>query len=354
MDVAGLVPNWSALLDSLEAAVAYCVFAARVDDALDALQRDAAYRLKSAPIVMLTWPDAPRIDQAIQDVAFQLAKAMLAAVSNRQSGELITKESRNDRWLDKVRWLSEAGSVPLPDGYPIADSFRRFARAISKEPLTCILVLEGDANFRPVHLDGLCRGAQWIALHTGGRVALLLNESFRGDPALASIDFYSRRLQQDATLDDASEIKAGDDITGSQCGEQKLRLWPYLGQPHPFSPGEQLLCAAFSSRNLLAGRFTFNEVIETADSKRYIVDILDRELGLVIEVDGYRHHSSQAAFSADRDRDFRLHVNGYLVLRLPHHEVVRDVNTALDKIDTLVRYRQATMVPVQDSLHDRD
>jgi very-short-patch-repair endonuclease len=47
----------------------------------------------------------------------------------------------------------------------------------------------------------------------------------------------------------------------------------------------------------------------------YEVDFLWRDLSLIVETDGFRHHGSRAAFEADRARDARLQGLGYRVLR---------------------------------------
>lgn len=373
---------WDVALNSLQPGIARCLFAPRVEDALDALQRSAAYRLQSPPLVLLTWPDAPRIDQALREIACQLAAVATAASPNwlgdAESHPAIgaTTAAIDAKWYRQVKSLLRARKPPLPSGFPVGESVRRLAAAISPFPLTCLFVVEGDVNDRPVHLDGLCRCVQWVARQTGGRIALVLNESFRDAAEVASIDFQAITLTETGEANSAETGEANsasseapsqavlpsvplhpstpcqpssrdrgfsgsvewDKATDRVGGERKLRLWPLLGQPHPFSPGEQLLAAALAAHQQLTGRFAFNELVETADGKRYIVDLLDPELKLVVEVDGYQHHSSQAAFAADRDRDFRLQVNGYRVLRLTHHEVVRDVCGALAKIDTLVRY----------------
>ena len=49
----------------------------------------------------------------------------------------------------------------------------------------------------------------------------------------------------------------------------------------------------------------------------YTVDFLWREQRLVVEVDGYRAHHGRQAFEDDRERDRRLALLGYRVLRFP-------------------------------------
>ena len=48
----------------------------------------------------------------------------------------------------------------------------------------------------------------------------------------------------------------------------------------------------------------------------YEVDLLWRENGLVVEIDGYADHSGRAAFERDRARDAHLMTAGLRVLRI--------------------------------------
>jgi very-short-patch-repair endonuclease len=48
----------------------------------------------------------------------------------------------------------------------------------------------------------------------------------------------------------------------------------------------------------------------------YEVDVLWREDGLVVEIDGYAYHSGRAAFERDRARDAHLMTAGLRVLRI--------------------------------------
>ena len=57
----------------------------------------------------------------------------------------------------------------------------------------------------------------------------------------------------------------------------------------------------------------------------------------------HRHHSSRQAFCQDRQRDYELMTSGYLVLRLPHSEVVGALEAAIAKIQQFVRFRRQQM-----------
>jgi very-short-patch-repair endonuclease len=54
---------------------------------------------------------------------------------------------------------------------------------------------------------------------------------------------------------------------------------------------------------------------------RYWVDFLWRDRGLIVETDGFRHHGTRAAFESDRERDIRLKLMGFTVVRFTHRQV---------------------------------
>jgi very-short-patch-repair endonuclease len=55
---------------------------------------------------------------------------------------------------------------------------------------------------------------------------------------------------------------------------------------------------------------------------RYEVDFLWRDRGLVVEVDGFKYHSSRAAFERDRVRDAELGALGFRVIRVTWRQIV--------------------------------
>jgi very-short-patch-repair endonuclease len=54
----------------------------------------------------------------------------------------------------------------------------------------------------------------------------------------------------------------------------------------------------------------------------YRVDCLWPERRLVVELDGYEFHRGRDAFESDRERDSRLRLAGYLVLRFTWRQVM--------------------------------
>jgi very-short-patch-repair endonuclease len=64
----------------------------------------------------------------------------------------------------------------------------------------------------------------------------------------------------------------------------------------------------------------------------YVVDFLWQETRLVVEVDGRATHGTSRAFQADRDRDGRLAVAGYVVLRFTWWDVTRRPAVVADRV----------------------
>jgi very-short-patch-repair endonuclease len=64
----------------------------------------------------------------------------------------------------------------------------------------------------------------------------------------------------------------------------------------------------------------------------YVVDFLWPQTRLVVEVDGRETHGTRRAFQADRDRDGRLAVAGYRVLRFTWWDVTRRPAVVADRV----------------------
>jgi very-short-patch-repair endonuclease/predicted transcriptional regulator of viral defense system len=69
----------------------------------------------------------------------------------------------------------------------------------------------------------------------------------------------------------------------------------------------------------------------------YVVDFLWPDAHLVVEVDGRATHGTRRAFQADRDRDSRLAVAGFRVLRFTWWDVTRRPAVVADRVRRLFR-----------------
>ncbi len=119
-------------------------------------------------------------------------------------------------------------------------------------------------------------------------------------------------------------------------------LVPVSGRPHPLSAVEKRVAQAIAAAPDLAPLFHCNQVVVTVRGSRPKVDLLWREGGLVVELDGYADHSRRDSFVSDRHRDYELTLSGYTVLRLANDEVHQDVEKAIDKIRDVVAYLSAS------------
>ena len=178
-------------------------------------------------------------------------------------------------------------------------------------------------------LLGLARIAEWVARRTTSRVLVVLPASLAASNELDSISF--------AAIHWPDHRKEGEEPS---TNTSNLAIWPVVGRPHPCSPGEKLLAKHLARDEQMGGLFSFNVRARTRFGNEPLLDLLWPEGKVVVEVDGYQFHSNRQAFSADRQRDYELTVSGYLVLRLPHDEVIDDVALAVEKIRDLVHFRR--------------
>lgn len=71
----------------------------------------------------------------------------------------------------------------------------------------------------------------------------------------------------------------------------------------------------------------------------FVIDFLWRDARLVVEVDGHASHGTRRAFQSDRDRDGRLAVSGYRVLRFTWWDVTRRPGLVADRVRRMLQPR---------------
>jgi very-short-patch-repair endonuclease len=64
----------------------------------------------------------------------------------------------------------------------------------------------------------------------------------------------------------------------------------------------------------------------------YEVDLLWWQQRLVVEVDGYRFHSTRAAFERDRRKDADLQAAGYRVLRFTWRQITKESDAVIARL----------------------
>ncbi len=114
------------------------------------------------------------------------------------------------------------------------------------------------------------------------------------------------------------------------------------GQAHHASLIEQRVAAALQQDSELGPLFACNQTVALGGYGNPRVDLLWRDGRIVVELDG-REHQADPNFANDRHRDYELLVAGYLVLRITNQQVSTDLQAAVEKIRTVVRFRQSTL-----------
>ena len=305
-----------------------------LDDLLDRMLNSLA------EIALALWPDwyegalafSEKESDCLSAVLHQSLALKLLAGSRQ---EILT------RWLKASIRMCRKGRLPLPSGFSKTVNARQLALAIYPRDLLVAIACK-DESPPPDRLRGLTRAAEWLASETKASIAVLVSAKLEYhkelDPILYHAILIGRSCSEQATKEDVEE--------------SKHIVWPLYGKPHPFSPGEQELARRLELDSELRGLFRFNHTVRTITQSDYLVDLLWPEGMIVVEVDGFKHHGNRFAFSADRHRDYELVISGYAVLRLPHDEVIRDGELALEKIRSLVKFRREQFLSHQGEFHE--
>jgi len=99
-------------------------------------------------------------------------------------------------------------------------------------------------------------------------------------------------------------------------------------------------------RSSTVGRYKRQVVVGDEDGVIGRVDYLNRELGVIVEIDSDVHHTSPSDTAADAVRDGRLERAGYLVVRIPEYEVWYERDAVLDRVQAAeARARSARSRP---------
>ncbi len=136
----------------------------------------------------------------------------------------------------------------------------------------------------------------------------------------------SLRLCQPADLDAVIQAHAGRAGAGA------------LGELlHSHTPGSTVTRSELEERFLaLCRKHRLPQPAVNVPLLDYVVDFLWPDPRLVAELDGHATHGTRRAFQADRDRDGRLIVAGYRVLRFTWWDVTRRPAVVADRIRRLL------------------
>lgn len=309
--------------------------------------------------IVLQWPSPPRVDQAVADILSELARLAaqlwpdwcglhlqagepLETHLQRLSSSWISRQSAAKRtgglsteWLARA-WRACQRGQDIPLTQSAAVSARHLLSLFS--PDDPIVLLAVTTNTVPVdRFDGLQRAADFLASQTHCRVGLLCSEQLVAAHPATALPSLTSRLQPTVVIAQRG-LPALSEVR--ETAENKGTFGPWLGRPHPASPGEQRLARALEQDAQLRGAFEFNVPVTTESGSTYVVDLLAAREKVIIEIDSYRYHGTRVAFASDRHRDFELQISGYLVIRLPHDEVMHDTAACLQKLQQALEARR--------------
>ena len=246
-----------------------------------------------------------------------------------------TREHISLPWLKTAVQACQHQKVPFLRDFPLNLQLTQLAFALESDGL--ILTIS-DPQPSSHCLLGLAKAATWIASHTNSRIILILPESLATSNELESILYGAITLSTVESVFQQPQTSQ----------EAKHTIFPIHGRPHPFSPGEQKLDTLLAQDTELASLFKFNQRLQSVRLSDYVVDLLWPEGRVVVEIDGYRHHGNRFGFSSDRNRDYELLISDYIVLRLPHDEVMSDAEVAIEKIRDVVRFRRQQLPSLRE------
>lgn len=235
-------------------------------------------------------------------------------------------------WLMRAAAMARANRPPVLPGFSASVQLQQLSSVIADHELVLVVHAASACDPNSSGLLGLARSLEWLARHVPARIVAVLPVDWAGRPELEGITWKSRTVEEPEAAPSRGQMETSLD-------EPPVMVCPIRGRPHPNSPGEQLMAARLRLDPLLGPLFQYNMPVETVRGSRYLVDLVWPEGKIVVEIDGYRAHSSRFDFANDRHRDYELQLSGYLVLRLTHENVMRDVEIEVDKIRDMVKFR---------------
>jgi len=157
-------------------------------------------------------------------------------------------------------------------------------------------------------------------------------------PARTLLDLatFLPRRQLERAVDEADRLRL--------CTEEELEAISGVHRGHPGAGAlgrllEDHLAGSTATRNdfeerflSLCRRYRLPQPEVNVPLLDYVVDFFWREAHLVVEVDGRATYGTRRAFQADRDRDGRLAVAGYRVIRFTWWDVTRRAAVVADRI----------------------
>jgi len=346
-----------ALLASIEPGEVRTMFVESTTAAVERLRAHA--RASGRATVVHRWRRLPDVHAVVDETVAAVARAALdawpdwyagaprrfvagngteAAVLNDAALQSVLASRRgvNAVWLGAAVTRCVQARVPLLADFAAAVQVRQLCVALSWDGPIVAMALDADPEGEQAQpapppasrLRAFANAVAWIAKEAEARLVAVLPENLDRNAALDSITYGACHLKDRPAVGRATDHD-----------RVMTTVWPILGRPHPASAGECILAERLAADPELRGLFHFNRRIGTVRDTSHLVDLVWPDGGVIVEVDGWGHMMARN-YRGDRHRDYELLISGYVVLRLPHEQVLEDPAIAVEKIRDVVHFRR--------------
>ncbi len=203
-----------------------------------------------------------------------------------------------------------------------------------------------DAERLPVLLLAPDDGSCMAAIATAGRLA-----EVRGTIriVIAVAPAALERIEADGSrwaalaregrfkVADSGGMHAAPPVSAERTELEELRNVPPPVPPAVVqrvrSLAERVMFEALERRRATRGRFELNGTIDALFGPREAeIDLIDRNLRIAVEIDGFHHFTDSDAYRRDRRKDVLLQNEGFLVIRILADDVLEAVEEAVDRV----------------------
>jgi very-short-patch-repair endonuclease len=252
------------------------------------------------------------------------------------------------------------GDDPSPPIELLQESARQLANLVTSAPRLSLAVAVSEADWQAyverapesfakavvrehiIHVRGWTaeRMRQAVAARTSRPIDVpeqVFSEVARLGASPALVDSLCAALIADPSGHRGQIEESGEDNASEVCSESSRDArdpWK--------SAQEQFLFQLLEHTADLAGRFQLNaEPGFPFGNQPAAVDLLNSQLKIAVEVDGYFHFTSPDRYRRDRRKDYALQQHGFLVLRFLAEDVVPRMQTVLQAIREAVHLRES-------------
>ena len=306
----------------------------------------------SSRLVACRWGVVPRLDDLIDDVIRTFAGVALADWPHWYGMTLVDPQTPSaleqimalqtslrhiarqqlhvlSPWLRKAAAKCIRREPPFDSNSPREVQAGQLALAVCPQNLTVVLCTSENES---TGAAALVAAAEWLQRVTGARIILLTPTAWKNSSDL-------HRLHAEPKTLSFQEPPPTDPFPAGLPSGVQVHVTPQPGLPHPNSEAEGILYQRIQGDKELSACLQFNQTVEVNLGQKFRIDILCRSRRVAVEVDGDDHRALNK-YCDDCNRDYRLMLNGYLVLRLPNTLVQSDPDLAIHRIRDLLHFRE--------------